>query len=154
VYLAMMWGAAALLFGTGTLRRTYSPWLSAAFTTVDLAIIVFAQDDLQRSTFANPHHAAHAALSTLGVLMLIVVSNLLRFNALVTAWTVISACAGYAFLLRKNGLADAWIGSDLFMLVCVGGLIMRASLYQREVIHRLKVREAYARYLPGPIVER
>lgn len=154
VFLAMIWGAAALLFGTGTLRRKYSPWLSAMFTTVDITIIVIAQDDLQRGVFATVQHGAHAAISTLGVLMMITASNLLRFNPVVTIWSVLCAGAGYAFLLQKNGLADTWMWSDLFMLACLGGLVVRASMHQRDVIHRLKVREAYARYLPGPIVAR
>lgn len=154
VYLALIWGASALLFGEGLLKRSYSPLHSLAFTTMDITVLVFAQDDLLHGTLTTGRAGVHAAISTLGILMLITASNLLRFSSAVTAWSVLYASAGYVALLAKNGLLDTWVTSDVFMLGCLGALLLWAGLRQRDVIRRMKVREAYARYLPGPIVER
>ena len=151
--LAMIWGLAALLFGQ-TLRRYYSAWLSMAFTAMDITVIVLAQDDLLRDALRAGQPAIHAGVSTIVVLMMITASNLLRFSTWVTVGTVVYAAAAYMALLAKNSLLDIWAVSDVFMLFTMGGMMLGAGSRQRGTIKRMKVREAFARYLPGPIVER
>ena len=154
VYLAILWGAATLLFGEGSLRKRYSPWVSIALTSMDITVAIAAQDDLLRGANAMGIVDTHAAVSTLSILMLIVTSNLLRFSTIATVWTAFYAGVAYAALLIKNHMWSTWAASDLLILSCLGMLMVWAGSRQREVIRRMKVREAFARYLPGPIVAR
>jgi adenylate cyclase len=153
-HLAILWGSATALFGQGTLRRYYSPFVSVVFTIMDITVIVFSQDDLIKESMAAGKPVVHAAFSTLAILMVIASSNVLRFSTAATVWSVGYAAIAYTALLAKNKMLDTWIYSDLLMLGCLGAFLLYSGRRQREVIRRLKQRDAYARYLPGPIVER
>lgn len=152
--LALMWGPATALFGIRTLSRRYHPAMSIALTTIDIAIAFIAQDDAVRAAAHRGHAAAHEAFGTLPVLMLIVASNLVRFSWPAIVWSVALAAAAYGALLVKNDLFDRAVFTDIFVLVGLGAILVYSAHRQRTIIWRMKEREALARFLPGPIVER
>lgn len=154
VYLALLWGAATLLFGEGLLRRRYSSWTSVFLTSMDITVAMAAQSDLYRNALAASPAGGHATVPTMSILMLIVASSVLRFSTFATAWAVAYAGGAYTLWLVTNHGWSTWAGSDLLILACQGMLMVWSGGQQREVIRRMKVREALARFLPEPIVAR
>ena len=103
----------------------------------------------------NPSEVVAQSHAVVPSLILLLAVNALRFSWKVNAAATLIALAGYikATLFYANvNVTTAIVNAG--HLIAVGGLLSYSSVKLRRIIHRVKERDAFARFLPGPIVER
>jgi adenylate cyclase len=152
----LCYGTLVLVFGLSVLRRSYHPLMPFVLTTFDLIVLALIMDASQRQLReVVPAEAEHQLYQTAPALMLVISANAMRFSWQVSVWSVACACAAYAWVLARFdaslGIAS---GVDFAQFIMFGAILVYASRKLRIVIHRVKERDAFARFLPGPAVER
>jgi adenylate cyclase len=92
----------------------------------------------------------------LAALMLLLSVNVLRFSWRVTAWTTLCTVIAFHALLaiHKPDIEAVNVIVYTGHLIGLGAILGYAAQKLRVVIHRVKERDAFARFLPEPIVER
>ncbi len=149
-FVSLAAGVGALLFDFTVLRRRFSRLMPALTSTADIAVFTLLMHTVHESASSGSQAQAGTALG----LALMIAVNMLRFSWKVAAWTVLLAAVSYAWVLREHKMFHVMFVMDVFLLASLGGLVMYAGRKFRTVIHRVKERDAFARFLPGPIVDR
>jgi class 3 adenylate cyclase len=153
----LVYGVACAIVGATWLKRHYHdavPYVGSALDVLVLAVIV---DTTHRLILAEqgPEAASRQLYDMHGALMVLIAANALRFSWRASAWSVFCAAAVYVVLLlrhdRPNPVA---MGVNVGEFLAVGAILGVAARKLRVVIHRVKERDAFARFLPEPVVER
>jgi adenylate cyclase len=149
-FVSLAAGVGVLLFDFAVLRRRFHRLMPALTSTADVAVFTV----LMHTVHETAGNAGQAQTGTALGLALIIAVNMLRFSWKVAAWTVLLAGASYAWVLREHRMLNIMVVMDVFLLASLGALVVYAGRKFRAVIHRVKERDAFARFLPGPIVDR
>ncbi len=139
------------------LRRGFHPLIAFALSGLDVAVLVAAMDTSHAHLLMHqPAEAPHQLFSTAVALMLIISANALRFDWRVTVWTTLCAVVGYTWLLVRHASVGAGVSLalDLAQLISMAAILVYAAKKLRTIAQRVKERDALARYLPGPVVDR
>jgi class 3 adenylate cyclase len=154
-------GIACVVLGVTVLRRRFPRSLPLVLTTLDFVVFATVLDSalafLQSPGAATrggvrPEDVFGAQQSVVTGLMLILCTNMLRFSWRLSLWSLACALGAYLFL-RRAGL-DITTGVDAVQFTALTGMLIWSARRLRTVIRRVKERDAFARFLPGPAVER
>jgi len=153
--LSVAWGALSLASTWLLLRRAYHPSVPALATLCDIAVLCISVDNwLAMNSAARPELAKHLVWGCEIPLMLILSVNMLRFSWRTSVVSAVAAVVGYfAVQLRHDGL-DLFSFVDLALFAGLTTLLIFQAQRAARVVHRVKERDAFARFLPGPAVDR
>jgi class 3 adenylate cyclase len=152
--LSVGWGVAALVCSQLFLRRRYHPLLPAMATLLDLAVLCVSVDRwLTQFSAVRPRQALHLLWGCEVALMLIVSVNMLRFSWRTSVATSLVAVAGFLGLQARHGGLDVFTIVDVVLFLAFMTLLAYAGERAERVVHRVKERDAFARFLPGPAVD-
>ncbi len=155
-------GISAAVLGATLLRRTFPRRLPFVLTTLDFVVFTIVIDSAQSFMGSvgpgdfpvpTPEDMAGLQQSVVTGLMLILCTNMLRFSWRLSAWSLVCALGGYLFL-RRATLHGVTSGVDAIQFSALAGMLVWSARRLRAVIRRVKERDAFARFLPGPAVER
>lgn len=151
----LAWGVVAVA-AIPVLRCRYHPSLPFVFAAADMVVcascIFEAYRDYRQVDLGEATTLIEQSLPA--NLMLLVAANMLRFSWRVTIWAAVVA---YAAFLTATTAALGWRSSyaiqGLIFAVLVALLLVTSRRF-RQVLLRVKERDAFARFLPAPAVER
>jgi class 3 adenylate cyclase len=154
-FVSLGFGVFAAVLGATWLKRSYHRAAPFVLTTADIGIFTLVMSLASRMAVAEEMAAPDVEglrQSMVTGLMLILATNLVRFSWQASAWSLASAVVAYAFLRR--GLYGITLAVDAVQFAALGALLIWSARRLRAVIRRVKERDAFARFLPGPAVER
>ena len=153
--LSVAWGALSLTSTWLLLKRRYHPSVPALATMLDIAVLCVSVDNwLTVYAEVRPQLGLHLLWGCQLPLMLILSVNMLRFSWRTSVATAIAAVAGgLAVQARHHGL-DLFSVVDMALFAGMTTLLVVSSQRAERVVHRVKERDAFARFLPGPAVDR
>ena len=153
--LSVSWGALSLLSTWLLLRRNYHPTVPTIATLCDIAVLCISVDNwLTENSAAHVRLGLHLVWGCMLPLMLIVGVNMLRFSWRTTVVTSLAALAGFLSIQARHGGFDLFSMVDVALFAGFAGLLVLSSQRAARVVHRVKERDAFARFLPGPAVDR
>jgi class 3 adenylate cyclase len=142
------------------LRRSFHRALSFVLSTADatiwmLGLYLFYLNAKNGQVTLHSHNDARAILGGMVVNAMFVVGiNAARFSASVAVWSTLYAFALYVFLVSGEiGFTPSFMFEGI-VFVAFAGLLVMTSLRLRKVLVRVRERDAFARFLPAPAVER
>lgn len=149
------WGITCAVLVVTVLRRRYHRSMALLLTTADFATLAVAHHFVHQSysEFAPdliPHQLSRNAFGV----MLLMAANVSRFSWRLTAWSIALACAVHTYTLWLLGRLEPAAFQDYVLIGSLGALLLYAGVRARHVLLRMKQRDALARFLPGPIVDR
>ncbi|HYE98538.1 MAG TPA: adenylate/guanylate cyclase domain-containing protein, partial [Planctomycetota bacterium] len=151
----LVWGAACGLYGLLYLRRRFHRAAPLITSTMDLAVLVLAMDMVYpRVVQLSPARGAQVLYGTATGIMVLIGTNAIRFSPLTVIWTVVAGAGAYAALLLRHGAFTFRFILDVFMFAASGSLMAYSTIKLRRIVRRVKERDAFARFLPGPAVDR
>lgn len=151
---ALGWGIASALAGF-LLRRRYHRALPLATITLDLAVVAVTAYLVYPNVAAqSPLRAAHVLYGTAAMVMVVISTNVIRFSPRAVAWSVLWGTALYGALLFGRGALTFRFILEAFLFAGVGALMVYSTVRLRRIVRRVKERDALARFLPGPAVDR
>ncbi len=154
---SLSWGTLAVLFGLWVLRRVDLGRWSALLSVGDVLVLAVMSHVLAvrfapvRTMGETVNVIYVAGLSFL----LICATNVLRFDWTAVIATSISASIAYAWLLHRHVPVDAGnIVINVFCLAAFAAMLLYSTRQLRTLFVKVQQRDAFARFLPGPAVER
>jgi adenylate cyclase len=154
---SLAWGLGAAACGALFLRRRYHPLLPLVATMLDVLVLCIAVDgSLSAGIFADksPRYQQHLLFGCLSAFMVTLSVNMLRFSWRTTLASAIVAIAGFLVVQARHGGLDAFSVVDVMLFGALTVLLVYAAERGERVVHRVKERDAFARFLPGPAVDR
>jgi class 3 adenylate cyclase len=153
--LSVGWGALSLTATRLLLRRAYHPVVPALATLCDILVLLVSVDNwLAMNATAHPMLGLHLVWGCELPLMLIVSVNMLRFSWRISVSSAVVAVAGYLFLQWRHKGLDLFSFVDVALFAGLTTLLIFQSQRAARVVRRVKERDAFARFLPGPAVDR
>jgi class 3 adenylate cyclase len=158
VAFGLVYGLAALVVGRLWLKNHYHPVVPYIASGLDVLVLAIIAD--RTHLFLKEQHlelmAERQLRDMLAALMLLLSVNVLRFSWRVTAWTTLCSVVALHVLLaiHKPDIEPVNVTVYTGHLIGLGAILGFAAQKLRVVIHRMKERDAFARFLPEPIVER
>ncbi len=153
--LSVAWGALSLTSTWILLRRRYHPSVPALATICDIAVLCISVDHwLTVNAAARPQLGLHLVWGCELPLMLIVSVNMLRFSWRTSLVSTVAAVAGYLVVQHRHDGLDLFSFVDIALFAGMTTLLVVSSQRAEGVVHRVKERDAFARFLPGPAVDR
>lgn len=153
--LSLTWAAVNVVYAATLLRRAWRPAFAVTSSLCDIVVLAVIMDGLQgHLRTGDPTRAPHQLFGTALGMMSIITANALRFSVPTIAVSVIFASAAYAVVLARNDALDFLVIIDTFMFASTGAILAWAARGTRNVIQKVKERDAFARFLPGPAVDR
>ena len=154
----LVYGITSGVVGATWLRRRYHALVPFVGSALDVVVLAIIADTTHRLILADqgPVAASQQLHDTHGALMVLIAANALRFSWQASAWSVLCAAIAYATLILKHEQQPnpVALGVGVGELLAVGAVLAVSARKLRVVIHRVKERDAFARFLPEPIVER
>lgn len=147
----LLWSLCAVGF-LFLLRRTYPPWFAFVVSTLDATLHIFGLSRLVAMLDAQGQHAmADRALTGVALNTMFVTGIcMVRFSTPIAVWTGAYAFSLYtAVLWRLRGPSPSALYEGILFAAFVALLVI-SSRRLREVVVRVKEREALARFLPAP----
>jgi adenylate cyclase len=156
VAFGLIYGIAMAIVGATWLKRSYHvlvPYVVSALDVVVLAII--ADRTHQIMLIQVPAEAQQQLHDVISAVMLLLGVNALRFSWRVTAWSTAWSVAAVVGLLVKNLPSTGPVNLivNIVQIVGLGAILGYSARKLHVVIHRVKERDAFARFLPEPVVE-
>jgi len=149
------WGVvcAVVLLNAKLLRRW--PATGSALSAIDALLVCLNTFAFREMLLRLAPEAANHQIFGSGIGFALVASTgALRFTPWQSVALVAWSAGLYTFTLGMSGVLDPGIVPDLLLFVVFGVLTAYAAWRQRWLIRRGLERDALARYLPGPAVER
>jgi len=151
--IALAYGASAAVLGATLLRHRLDRGLPALLTTLDFVVFTAVLDAVRRAPVIASSDVSEIDQSVVTGLMLIVATNMLRFSWRLPLWSLVCAALSYGFLRRDHVHAVTY-GVDVVQFSALSAMLVWSARRLRTVIRRVKERDAFARFLPGPAVDR
>jgi class 3 adenylate cyclase len=151
--IALSYGAAATVLGVTRLRRRLDRGVPAVLTTLDFAVFTAVLGAVRQSPILSPGDVTEVDQSVVSGLMLIVATNMLRFSWRLPLWSLFCAAASYRFLHRDQ-VHTVTSAVDVVQFIALSAMLVWSARRLRTVIRRMQERDAFARFLPGPAVDR
>jgi adenylate cyclase len=151
----VFWGLACmvLVWRADVLRRW--PAIGVVLSTIDAVLIMINTTSFNAMLMKVAPTAAIHQVHASGIgFTLVIATGALRFTPRLSAALCVWTMGCYATTLTLNGAIDPGIVPDLTLFAVLGALSTFAAYRQRWLIQRGFERDALARYLPGPAVER
>jgi adenylate cyclase len=155
-WIGMSWAVAAVVLHFTWLRQKHHPLLPFILTTADIVVLAFIFDALHvHLAKIDPSEAGHELYAAASGFMLILATNALRFSWPLATWSTACAAIAYACLLHRHQ-ADHAVTTlvEILQFSCCGALIMYTTRKLKTIVRRTKERDALARFLPSPIIQR
>lgn len=156
VFAGLLYGVVMALIGATWLRRRYHPLFPYVASALDVVVLgAIAETTHEFMLVAHPAEAQQQLHDAVAAYMLLLGANALRFSWRATAWSTVWAIGGVATLLLRN-LPDTGpvnLVVNVVQLAALGAILGVSARKLRTVIHRVKERDAFARFLPEPVVE-
>jgi class 3 adenylate cyclase len=156
IAVGLLYGVACGVLSVTWLRKRYHRAFPYVATIMDFGLLMAIHE--QTHAFLLATNSAEAMQQLHGVvpaLMVLMAVNMLRFSWRVTALATVAAVFGYLHLsLSYESTNRVTVMVNVGQMVGFGGLLAFSSVLLRRIIHRVKERDAFARFLPGPVVER
>ncbi len=151
----LFYGVAAAVVGLTWLRRVYHPMIPYVGSALDIGVLAIIADRTHVFLLENaPAMATQQLHDMVAALLLLLGSNALRFSWRVTAFSTLCAVTATIVLfrihLRDTGMVS--MGVNLVQVVTLGAILGYAARKLHRIIHRVKERDAFARFLPEPVV--
>jgi len=151
----LAWGAVCVAYGFLYVRHRYVRAAPVLMATMDLTILGVATSLIYpRILEVNVLRATHFLYGTATIIVVIIAMNAIRFSPGAVVWTVAYGAAMYAVLLLQHGAFTFRFILEAMLFACVGALMVYSTMKLRRVVRRTKERDAFARFLPGPAVDR
>jgi adenylate cyclase len=156
IMLGLAYGVLCGLISLTWLRKRYHAAFAYVVTLFDFVLLLFIHEQTHIFLLASSSPDAKSQLhAVVPALMLVISVNVLRFSWQTTAVAVVAASVGYLNLaLRYESVNRTTTFVNTAIIVLFGGFLLYASVLLRRIIHRVKERDAFARFLPGPVVDR
>ncbi|HEY1586469.1 MAG TPA: adenylate/guanylate cyclase domain-containing protein [Polyangia bacterium] len=152
--LSVAWGALSLMSTWLLLKRRYHASVPALATICDIAVLCISVDNwLTVYAEVRPRLGLHLLWGCQLPLMLILTVNMLRFSWRTSVVTAIAAVAGGLFVQARHDGLDLFSLVDVALFAGLTTLLVVSSERAARVVHRVKERDAFARFLPGPAVD-
>lgn len=156
VMLGMIYGIVMGLLGLTWLKRHYHPLVPYVVSAIDVIVLAIIADRTHQIMLVDlPSEAQQQLHDVISAMMLLLGVNALRFSWRVTAWSTAWTVFGVVGLLLKNlpttGPVNLLI--NVVQIVALGVILGYSARKLHVVIHRVKERDAFARFLPEPVVE-
>jgi adenylate cyclase len=149
------WGVSCLVLGLAVLRRHYHRGLTAALITIDFAMLTIAHHFVfERYRIYAPALLPHQLdRNSMGVMMLLA-ANAMRMSWRLTLWSALLAAACHTYVLSLHHMLEPAAYQGYVLIACATAVMLHVGRRSRLVVLRVQERNALARFLPGPIVER
>ncbi|MEM9693640.1 MAG: adenylate/guanylate cyclase domain-containing protein [Myxococcota bacterium] len=156
VVFGFVYGIAAAVVGFLWLRHRYHDLVPYVGLTCDIVVLAVIADHTHLTMRAAGDPAALRQLrDVLPAMMLLMSTNALRFSWKVTVWASLCSIAAYVSLIVRHdpSTGAVMLMVHVFHFALLGVVLGVAGQKLRSVIHRMKERDAFARFLPEPVVE-
>lgn len=148
--------SAVSIAGAFGLRHRFRRWIPPVMVFVDLLLACFMIDagyrQFDATEIALRDHMIYGGI--LVSLLLVSSTNFLRMSIAATVTAMVTAPAAYTLVLWRNDALTSLSGADYMAFLSMGAMSLWLARETKAMLRRSKERDAFARFLPAPAVER
>lgn len=152
---AIGWGIVCAVIGFAWLRKRFHPWVPAALSVFDIAVLSLVLDivmtNAERTTSMVP---TNQYLGVMMGYMLLLAANAMRFSWLLSLLLLMLSVAASLTVHALHGRLSVFTLIPSVMIIAIGAVLSWNARKLLHVIHLVMERDAFARFLPGPAIER
>lgn len=152
---AIGWGLICAVLGIAWLRKRFHPLAPAAFSVGDITVLSLVLDivmtNAERTTSLVP---TNQYIGVMMGYMLLLAANAMRFSWLLSLSLLILSVAASLLVHALHNRLSVFVLVPSVMIVAIGAVLSWNARKLLHIIHLVMERDAFARFLPGPAIER